>query len=137
MFDTGTREFDSELKGACLKTGIDSYLYVSNCPAASGKYLISTRKDSRPQCLPDEPVQTLKAGTELEIYRVMRQGRGASGSCLRIEVILKGESVPGELADIPVCGLAHPRPFWITEGFDQVSEIVFDEEFVMLTLCSE
>jgi len=137
MFDTGARELDSKLKGACLRTNAVTYAYVSSCPAGTGKYLLSTSRDREWRCLRGEVIHTHETGTEMKIHRVMRQGRGASGSCLRIEVVVEDKGLPGGIADIPVCGLLHPRPFWITQGFDQVSEIVFDEEFVVLTPCSE
>lgn len=134
---TGTTNLSSELVGMCLKTNIVSYVYASQCPAASGKYLISTREDSTPQCLPESITFKLEVGTEMDIHHVIRQGRGATGNCLRIEAgILSGEQ-RGLLADLPVCGIAHPRPFWITQGFDAESEIIFNKDYVSLVPCSE
>ena len=133
---TGTKNLPSELVGSCLRTNTSAFVHKSNCPAGTGDYLISTRL-SGGRCIKNEPETVLTIGSDLQIVRVMKQGRGSTGDCLRIEVsILSGEQ-SGWLADLPVCGILHPSPWWITQGFDAKSEIVFNPEYVALVSCSE
>jgi len=135
---TGVTVLDSKLDGVCLQTTKPVFVYKSHCPAATGKYLLSTRVDDGGNpCISGDSAQLLSSGTDLMIERVMKQGRGSTGDCLRIEVAILQEGVNDKTADLPVCGLLHPKPFWITEGFDQESEIVFDEDVVRLVPCSE
>lgn len=133
---TGTKNLSSELVGSCLRMNTNAFIHKSNCPAGTGDYLISTRL-SGGRCISKEPETVLTTGSDLQIIRVMKQGRGSTGDCLRIEVsILSGEQ-SGWLADLPVCGILHPSPWWITQGFDAKSEIVFNPEYVALVPCSE
>lgn len=133
---TGTKSLSSEFIGTCLKTETDAFIHISNCRAGTGDYLISTRKAGG-RCIKKAPQSVLTAGSELKIVRVMKQGRGSTGDCLRIEArILSGEQA-GWLVDLPVCGILHPSPWWITHGFDAESRIVFNQEYVALVACSE
>ncbi|MDX3775750.1 hypothetical protein QE250_16680 [Chromatiaceae bacterium AAb-1] len=135
---TSTTVLNSELIGACLRTASSTYIYKSYCTAATGQYLLSTRtNDGGNPCIRGAAEYLLPPDIDLQINRVMKQGRGSTGDCLRIEVsILSGEN-KGLIADIPVCGLLHPSPFWITQGFDAESEILFDENFATLALCTK
>ena len=135
---TGSKNLSSDLVGSCLRTNTNAFIHKSNCPAGTGDYLISTRvADGGNPCIKQNPLTELTNNSTLQIVRVMKQGRGSTGDCLRIEVsILSGEQ-SGWLADLPVCGILHPSPWWITQGFDAESEIVFNPQYVALVPCSE